>query len=144
MAKKNDLTALKLINEIKRQKSEIAKAERPNWRTNCSFSYTESASDVLNLNVIGIKPLLLIAAFLKEKEQSYNAVAAELNVEAPKFTWCNFTTDEWLSDIKLRIDKIQIITKKKKLDELESRLNAIISPEMKAEMELQAISEELN
>jgi hypothetical protein len=41
MAKK-DQTTLSLIKEVQRQKQEIAKAERPSWNTNLSFSFSES------------------------------------------------------------------------------------------------------
>ncbi len=48
-----------------------------------------------------------------------------------------------MEDIKTRINKIQIVSKRKKLEELEARLNSIISPSLKAEMEVDAIAAEL-
>ena len=67
-----------------------------------------------------------------------------LGVEGtPEFTWSSFTVQQWLDDIKARINKVQIATKKKALEHLETRLNAVISPELRAEMELEAISAEL-
>jgi hypothetical protein len=69
-----------------------------------------------------------------------------LGVENPpdfKFTWDNFTADEWIGDIKARIAKIQISAEKEKLENLEKRLNKIVSPEKRAELELEAIEQEL-
>lgn len=41
------------------------------------------------------------------------------------------------------MDKIQIQDKRKKLEKLESRLEKIITPELRAKMELEAITAEL-
>jgi len=139
-----DNLTLELIKQVAKQKEEISKAERPTWITNCSFSYTERPSDAINIHVeSNIRNLVCIAAFLKEKEKSYKEAAEALGVDAPAFTWGHHSVNEWLEDLKLRINKIQISFKKKKLELLESRLNAIISPELKAKMELEAIASEL-
>ena len=43
MAKKkeSDQKTLDLIKEVKNRKAEIARLTKPNWKTNCSFSYVE-------------------------------------------------------------------------------------------------------
>ena len=139
-----DALTLELIKQVAKQKEEISKAERPTWVTNCSFSHTERPSDSINIHVeSNIKNLVCIAAFLTEKQNSYRAAAELLGVEAPPFTWGGHSVIEWCEDLKLRINKIQIASKKKKLEALESRLNAIISPELRAKMELEAIANEL-
>jgi hypothetical protein len=48
--------------------------------------------------------------------------------------------DEWKEDFQTRVNQISVQEKRKELAELESRLNAIISPELKAQMELDAIA----
>jgi len=140
-----DETTLQLIAEVARQKKEISKAERSVFATNCSFSYTERGSDATNLQVESdVRKLICIAAFLAEKEKTYDTAAKALGVtEPPEFTWQGFTVGDWLEDIKVRITRIQITAKKKKLATLETRLNAIISPELRAKMELEAIANEL-
>lgn len=148
MAKKTnsntDQLTLNLIQEVKKQKEEIAKAEKPNWITNCSFSYTEKPNDATNIHVeANIRNLVCIAAFLKERERAYKEAAETLGVDAPAFTWGGFSVNDWLEDLKMRINKIQIASKRKKLEALEARLNAIISPELRAKMELEAIANEL-
>jgi monoamine oxidase len=147
MAKKTtDTRTLELIKQVQRQKEEISQAEKPNWVTNCSFSYSHNkTNDAINLHVeASVQNLLLIGVFLKERERGYNDLAKEMGVEAPAFSWQGFSVSDWLTDIKNRINKIQIASKKKKLEVLESRLNSVISPELRAELELQAIEEELN
>lgn len=144
MAKKSDEKTLELINEVSRQKKEIEKAERPNWITNCSFSY-DGAGMPTNIHVeASVRNLICISAFLVEREKSYKEAAALLGVtDPPEFNWGGFKAQDWHEDIKTRINKIQISSKKKKLETLESRLNSIISPELRAEMELEAIQRDL-
>ena len=51
---------------------------------------------------------------------------------------------EWKSDFQTRVNQISIQEKRKELAEIEARLNAIISPELKAQMELEALTELLS
>lgn len=135
---------LAFIKEVNRQKEEIAKAERPQWKTNQNFSWVEGKPDVIVLHVEkNIKTLVEIAAFLAQKEEAYMHVAADLGVEAPPFTWNGFSVADWLEDIKMRINKVQINSKRAKLEALEERLGKIVSPELRAQMELEAIAAEL-
>ena len=146
MAKKTDQKTTALIAEVARRKAEIAKIDKPDWKTNCSFSFIEgTVSNSVNLHVENsVKNLICIAGFLVEKQKYYNEAALLLGItDAAAFTWQGFAVDDWMADIRARIAKIQISAKKKGLEQLESRLNAIISPELRAELELQAIANEL-
>lgn len=139
-----DDKTLALIKEVNRQKAEISKIEKPNYKTNLSFTFVEGGAP-LNLNVIvDIGSLLRMAAFVKGAEETYNRVKESLNVEGPDFSWLGYSASDWMSDFKAKIDKAQVSSKKKKLEQLESRLNAIISPEMRAQLELEAIMNELH
>ncbi len=84
-----------------------------------------------------------IAGFLYTKEKEYEEAKVRIGVAAPEFKWNNYWIVDWIHDIRSRIEKIQINTKKSKLDELESRLNAIVSPELRTQLELEAIAGEL-
>lgn len=144
MADKIDDKTLQLMEQVKKQKEEISKAEKPNFSTNCAFSYTGKANDTINLHAERyVENLIDMAGFLHDKEKRYKDAEILLDVKGPPFKWLGYSVEEWLGDIKLRINKIQITSKKKKLEALESRLNAIISPELKRAMELEAIAKEL-
>lgn len=145
MAAKTDKKTLDLINEVKKQRAEIAKADRSNWRTNCSFAYQEGSANTQNLQVVSnVRDLIGIAAFLIERSKSYKDAATAIGVDnPPEFTWCNFTLEDWLEDLKTRMAKIQVAARRQKLAAVEERLNKIISPELRAEMELEAITAEL-
>ena len=142
-----DKKTLELIAQVKTKKAAIAKAEKPSYKTNCSFSFVEGVrSGATNIHAeTDIKKLICMAAFLTDRQGSYQTVAVKvLGVDKPpEFTWDGFTVEEWIGDIKQRLAKIQIVTEKKKLEALEERLNKIISPEKRAELELEAIASEL-
>ena len=142
---KTDLKTLELIQQINKQKKEIEKLEKPNWLTNCSFSYTEGKflNDAVNIRAgQSLDKLAKIAGFLLAQEEMFIKGSAVLGIDEP-FSWQGFTIRDWLSDIKLQAAKTQINSKKSKLEKLEIRLNALISPELKAEMELAEIMKEL-
>jgi hypothetical protein len=145
MAAKTDKKTLELIAAIRKQKEEIGKADRPSWRTNCSFAFVEGASATINLQVNGnVRDLVAIGAFLLEKRRAYEEAAKLLGVESPPpFTWSGFAVEDWLEDLRLRIGKIQIAGKRRKLEELEARLDKVISADLRAELELKAIADEL-
>lgn len=140
-----DKITLDLINQVKLQKKDIERAERSSFATNMLFSYTENPQAGVNLNVeSSVRNLICIAAFLKERQRAYAETAAEMGViDPPAFTWMGFGVKEWTEDVRTRIGRIQIQAKKRKLEGLEERLNRIISPELRAEMELDAIQAEL-
>lgn len=140
-----DATTLKLIDEVNKRKAEIAKIEKPSWATNCSFPLDEENSNSKKaLHVVSdVRTLVGYASRLLAGERAYKDAAKALGVDAPAYTWGGFSVADWIADIKLRIDQIQIATKKEKLEALENRLNAIITPELRREMELKAIAAEL-
>jgi hypothetical protein len=139
-----DEKTVELMREVARRKAEIKAADRPQWVTNCNFSYQEGSANIINLHVESdVRKLVLIVAFLKEKERGFAEAAKELGVEGVSFSWNGFPAADWIGDVKMRITKLQIATKRKKLETLEARLNGIISPELRAKMELEAIENEL-
>lgn len=149
MAKqKMDSQTLELLNRIKSEKEEIEKAERPNWKTNASFAFFEGSqapglSVITNIKAVtDVRILIMIASHIKIQHDAYHDVAKIMGVTTP-FTWCGFSMEDWFEDIKSRINKVNISSKKAKLEALEARANAIISPELRREMELEAISKEL-
>jgi hypothetical protein len=124
-----DKKTLELIAQVKAERAAIAKAEKPAYKTNCSFSYIEgNKGSATNIHVeTDVKRLILMAAFLAERQGGYRNAAKLLGVDnPPDFTWDNFTADEWITDIKARIAKIQISARKEKLEDLEKRLNKIV------------------
>lgn len=129
-----------LYDTIEKKRTEIAKAEKPKWETNCLFRYSKEQSASTNLQVCSnVDDLVDMLSFIMNKEAFHNEAMEALNVSS-KFRWLGFTLTEWKSDIQTRVSKLEIVSKKKELEELESRLNKLeITKEMREQMELDAI-----
>jgi len=144
MSQQNDTEIQRLFDIVQDKKREIAIAEKPSWKTNCSFRNSkENAGNSTNIQIIvDIEELISILSFLMEKEYFFNKAAEEIGVKN-KFKWLGFTLEDWKQDIKTRISKIEISKKKKELEEYEERLNKVLSPELRQKLEIEAISKGL-
>lgn len=136
----SDETTLKLIEEVTKRKKEISDAERPNWKTNCSF---QMGDQHVNLHVAGKGVLIEVLSFLIGKMEHHCKAVALLDISVD-FMWGGFKFDDWLDDIRTRMNKVTLADKKKKLEKLESRLEGIVSPELRRKLELESIERELN
>lgn len=139
--KTTDELVKELFDSVQEKKLAIEKAERPCWETSGNFGYSaNSGHDRVNIQTVtDVRKLVEMYAFLIDREEKSEKAAKDLGVNY-KFTWLGFSVDEWKNDFQTRVDQISIQEKRKELSEIESRLNAIISPELKAQMELEAIS----
>lgn len=139
--KTTDELVKELFDSVQEKKLVIEKAERPCWETSGNFGYSaNSGHDRVNIQTVtDVRKLVEMYAFLIDREEKSENAAKDLGVDY-KFTWLGFSVDEWKNDFQTRVNQISIQEKRKELSEIESRLNAIISPELKAQMELEAIS----
>lgn len=144
MASKTDKQVQDLFKIVQQKKSEISKAEKPNWLTNCSFFYDKNNSSTrFNIQTItDTDELVQALAFLIEKEKAYDEANDLLGLSS-RFKWAGFGLDDWKTDFQTRINKLQIKKKKDELELLESRLNSLISPELRTQLELEAITKQL-
>jgi hypothetical protein len=140
----NDQLVQELTKIVNAKKLAIAKAERPNWKTNCAFRYSKDSSASTNLQVCAVvEDLVYMLGLLCEKRNAFNEAQKIVGTNL-EFKWFGYTFDDWAEDIKTRINKIEITAKKKELEMLEERLNKLISPELRAQMELEEIRKSLN
>lgn len=136
-----------LYDVVQQKKNEIQSAERPNWVTNCNFNYDPKATGVNTQSniqtVTDANELVRALGFLKVQKGAFEEAAKELGKAKAKFTWGGYEYDDWKADFLTRINKIELATKKKELAALEARLDSILSPELKAQFEIEAITKEL-
>lgn len=139
--KTTDDKVKELFDLVQTKKLAIEKAQKPCWNTSGSFGYSvNSAHDRINIQTVtDLRKLVDIYAFLIDRKEKSEVSASELGVDY-KFSWLGFSVDEWKSDIQTRVDQISIQEKRKELSEIESRLNTIISPELKTQMELELLT----
>ena len=139
--KTTDELVKELFDSVQEKKLAIEKAERPCWETSGNFGYSaNSGHDRVNIQTVtDVRKIVEMYAFLIDRKEKSENAAKDLGVDY-KFTWLGFSVNEWKNDFQTRVNQISIQEKRKELSEIESRLNAIISPELKAQMELEAIS----
>lgn len=143
VTKTKDEIVQDLFNVVQAKKAEIAKAEKPNWKTNCNFRYDEESSSGLNLHTVSTSDKLVHAyAHLLSKETNYKQAAEELGIDYD-FTWLGFSVNDWKDDFKTRLVKINLVNEKRKLEDLEGRLNKLVSKEMREALELAEIQKML-
>ena len=148
MATKTDEKIQKLFDVVQHKKVElekITKAENRKWITNCSFAWDENnLSTRINLQTVSDPKVIVKALARLQQHSDYEKEAAEsLGVENYKFEWLSYSLDDWAQDFQTRLAKIQSSKKKQELADLENRLNDLVSPELKREMELAIIEKQL-
>lgn len=132
-----------LFNVVENQKQEVLKTEalvKRGWATNCSYDIHGTKINIqtasIDTIIICLRTLLIYKDYT-EKALSILGLVREVQDGG-------YTFDQWIDDFKKRISIIELKEKKEKLSKLESRLSAIISPEERRQMELEAIMNELN
>jgi hypothetical protein len=132
-----------LFDVLAKQKIEVEQAERESsrkWATNCSLHF--NGANPINL-AAATQEVVRTSVTQLLINQDYTRKASEILGLPMNNTFNGYSYDSWIEDCKKRIAMLQLRTKKEKLNDLEQRLNAIISPEQRRQMELDAIVKEL-
>jgi hypothetical protein len=138
-----DEAVLALLRKVEQKKKEIQQAKvRPSWKTNCSFGKDPSSSqDRTNIQTIrDPRKLIEIYAFLTSQQTELAKAATELGLEFDE-TWQNYSINDWKEDLKFRSLQLSIEKKQKELDELDARVNSLVSTEQRRVMELKALQQ---
>ena len=143
MGKTKDEIVDELFLVIQEKKAEIKEAEKPDWKTNCSFKFSEDTKSKNIRTVSNVVDLVNIASFLIGKETDYTKANKILETDI-EFLWFGETFSDWISDLKTRINQIQITERKIELNNLEARLDKLVSKEKREQMELEEIEKLLN
>lgn len=139
-----DKEVIELINIAKQKREKIeAGKSRVDWKTNCSFKFDADDKGHLNLRTVSsLETLVHICAFLLERKETFERAAKLLDIKAD-LKWMGFSFEDWISDVKSRVNKVQLEKNKADLEKLESRLDKLVSKELRDKMELDAIKAEL-
>lgn len=137
------------INElflvVRNQKTDVELSEKQSkqsWKTNCTIHFDKNTSPI-NIQTASeavIKNIIIELLKLKD----YANRAEEILGLAKSEIYDGFSFEDWITDCKKRITVMSLRNKKEKLIQLETRLNALVSPEQKRQMELDAITNLLN
>lgn len=140
--KTKDQVVQELFEVVRTRKAEIEKTERAKWLTNCSIDHDGRRMNLQTVNDVDI--LINIAGTIIQNDKVYQSGSEFLLGEVKERKLNGFTSEEWLTDIKTRLEKVQLSKKKQELDALERRLDSLVSKEMREQLELEAIKKELN
>lgn len=128
-----------LLAKVEAKKKELKKLSRPNWLTSCVFG--PGRTDKKNIQVItDVKTLVEFTATLLAMEKEWEA-ANELLETNEKLVIDGYSVADWIADFKLRVGIIGINAKKKEIEAIEAKLNALISPEKRREIELKQLAQ---
>ena len=140
----SDIQVTALLDIVNKKKAEITALEvKPNWVTNCTFKWFVDNSTVVNIQTIKEQQILDILVCLLNKEVMHTRATEILGLDL-KFTYLGYTLDEWTTDLKTRLSRLSISTKKAELATLEERLNNLMSADLKTQLELNEITKLLN
>lgn len=137
--KTTDVKIRQLLEKVNQKKQEIKDAERPTWKTNCNFEWR---GERFNIQTADEERLVTALALLIGMKSSYELAAKELSVDI-KYRHAGFSLEQWKHDFASRLAQIKISDKKRELETMEKRLSAIVSPELRAQMELEDIEKSL-
>lgn len=131
-----------LIQLTQRKKDEIARAEKPQWLTNCSFGY-EGTSVRGNIRTVSnptelVTQLAYILGKAKDFETARSLIGAPVT-----FEYLGFSVADWAADYKTRFDMITLADKRRELDEIERQLDGLVSKERREQLQLEAIAKKL-
>lgn len=142
--KDTNAAVLELINKIRIKKAEIASAKKkPQWKTNVTVRYNPGSPESINLMTVRDRQTLIdIYSFIISREQRAQQAANDLGfTETP--TYLGYSFAEWKADIKSRAAQLTLDEKEKELAALSQRAEALLSPEQRRELELEALLKEV-
>lgn len=146
--KTTDEAVMELLKKVAQKKDEIkALKKRPHWKTNCSFGFNpEDSHGRVNIQIIkDTKKIINIYAFLNRHLKDTVEAALALGLEGEfDSTWQGYSITDWQDDLQQRADQLSLETKQREVDELDERVNKLVSPEQRREMELAALQELLD
>lgn len=135
------------FNKVTQLKAEVEvteKAAKRGWKTNCSFVHPSIATGPVNLTIAQEADVFRAMVELLNYRTGAEKACEILELPATdEVKYQGFLISDWVDDMKKRVAMCQLKSRKDKLAQLESRLAAIISPEQKRQMELEAIMNEL-
>lgn len=140
ITKNTDQIVIDLLNKVKEKRQILEKKQKAKWVTSCTIGYNPSSvADRINIQTVtDINILVDICAFLQSKEQAFNRARETLQVDV-EFSYMGYSVQDWITDLKTRIDFISINAEKKELAALEARIDKLVTNDQRREIELEEI-----
>lgn len=146
-----DDAVMELLMRVQKKKEAIKVAKKtPRWKTNCSIAFDsfhvidfgrDTAHKRINIQVEK-NPRVLMELYgnLIHLTERLELAAKELDLPSD-LTYMAYPICDWVEDITTRAAQLSIDGKQKEVDALDKRVNSLISPDQRREMELQALQQ---
>lgn len=131
MSNVNDQKILELKAQIAEKKEKLKKVNKFTPLTNCSIDFEGTR---LNLRVLTKEVLISMLI----KLNTYKKSAEELNLVSD-YNISGYNINDWITDIKARLDVVMYKEEENKLVAMESKLELLLSNEKKVELEINEI-----
>jgi len=129
----NDDKIMELKSQIKEKKEKLKGKKRFTPITNCSI---EIDGVRCNLQVLGKEQLITLLI----KLNTYRLSVIDLGLQ-DEYIISGYKLEEWINDIKSKLDVVSHREEENKLQLLESKLEYMLSNEKKIELEIGSIEE---
>ena len=132
MSTKNDSKILELKAQISEKKTQLEETKMFSPTTNC---VTELDGIKYNIHVMPKEQLIFLLVKLNSYRKSFEDLAIEDN-----FVVSGYLVPTWIEDIKSKLSILSRKDEEKKLKDMESTLDKLLSDEKKTELELENIA----
>ncbi len=146
-----DTKIMDMLSLVKQKKADLEKTKQlinSGWKTNCSISLNPEKTSPKNIAVLKKQEIVDVLAFVLQTSEFIQKAEQELGFPVTKNASMTkvqgYTVSDWVTDCKKRIASLDIKEKEAELEALEMRVNAIVSPEIRRQMEITALEQELS
>lgn len=136
MPNKNDKTIFNLRKQIAQKKEALAATEKFVPVTNCSI---ELHGTRYNIHALGKESLARLLVELNALRLS----AKDLGISESEWPMCGFTISDWITDVKSKLMNVNRKTEEDRLNEMERKLEGLLSEATRTELEIQNIAQSL-
>lgn len=142
-----DDTILELMEKLKEKKAEFETIQSnaiKSWVTNCSYSFKSDGTDKKNLAVMNQQEVVALLADVLVKVKSTIDASNDLGLTVTRPVIQGYTYEQWLTDCQKRIAVIGFNSKKKEIEEMETALNSLVSPELQRKIALEELTKKIS
>lgn len=135
---------LKIVSGKKDELKKIVSLTKSSWKTNCSYVLpVDNRVEIKNIATMSELNVIDMVTDIIHRTANRQSAILELGLSSD-YEYLNniqgYSKDDWIADAKKRIAVLNFNNKKKELDDLEVKLNSLISPEERRQIELEEIA----
>jgi len=147
-----DKTINALFDQLSAKKAALAAAEKqlkteyPGWKTNCNFR-SPATGETTNITTADLAAVVTITGQIHLQKTAQQLGAEFLEKAGIPIAVTGeiqgYPLDQWLHDLVKRGKTIRIREQKVEIEKLDARLNAVVSPEERRRLEVEALAREI-